>query len=72
MTENRVASVFYWSEFLVTDLEINSRRYQIFSEVVSLERGPLTLVSTTQELLERNSSGSGLERPEYGRGDPFL
>jgi hypothetical protein len=28
---------------------------------VGLERGPLSLVSTTEELLERNSSGSGLE-----------
>jgi hypothetical protein len=32
-----------------------SRRYQIFWEVVSLERGPLSLVSTTEELLGRNS-----------------
>jgi hypothetical protein len=29
------------------------RRYQIFSEIVGLERGPLSLVSTTEELLER-------------------
>jgi hypothetical protein len=28
---------------------------------VGLERGPLSLVSTTEELFERNSSGSGLE-----------
>jgi hypothetical protein len=26
-----------------------------------LERGPLSLMSTTEELLERKSSGSGLE-----------
>jgi hypothetical protein len=31
----------------------DSRRYQIFWEVVGLERGPLSLVSTTEELLER-------------------
>jgi hypothetical protein len=31
------------------------------------ERGPLSLVSTTEDLLERKSSGSGLESPEYGR-----
>jgi hypothetical protein len=37
---------------------------------VSLKRGPLSLVSTTEELLERKSSGSGLETREYGRGDP--
>jgi hypothetical protein len=47
----------------------DSRRYQIFWEVVSLERGALSLVSTTDELLGRNSSGSGLENREYGRGD---
>jgi hypothetical protein len=36
---------------------------------VGLERGSLNLVSTTEELLERNSSGSGLKNREYGRGD---
>jgi hypothetical protein len=35
---------------------------------VCLERGPLSLVSTTEELLRRNSSGSGLESREYGLG----
>jgi hypothetical protein len=30
-----------------------SRRYQIFGELVSLERGPLSLVSTIEELLGR-------------------
>jgi hypothetical protein len=34
-----------------------------------LERGTLSLVSTTEELLGRNSSGSGLESREYGRRD---
>jgi hypothetical protein len=37
-----------------------------FSEVVGLVRGPLSLVSTTDELLGRKSSGSGLEIREYG------
>jgi hypothetical protein len=50
----------------------DSRRYQIFWEVVGLVRGPLSLLSTTQELLGRKSSGSGLENREYGRGDPLL
>jgi hypothetical protein len=36
---------------------------------VALERGPLSLVSTTEELLERKSSGSGLENLEYGLRD---
>jgi hypothetical protein len=49
----------------------DSRPYQIFWEVVGLERGPLSLVSTIEELLGRNSSGSGLENREYGRGDPL-
>jgi hypothetical protein len=39
----------------------DSQRYQIFWKVVGLERGPLSLVSTTEELLGRKSSGSGLE-----------
>jgi hypothetical protein len=32
--------------------------------------GPLSLVSTIEELLERKSSGSGLEIREYGRREP--
>jgi hypothetical protein len=48
----------------------DSRRYQIFCEVVGLEQGPLSLMSTTEELLERKSSGSGLENRYYGRRDP--
>jgi hypothetical protein len=39
----------------------DSRRYQILWEVVGLERGALNLVNTTEELLERKSSSSGLE-----------
>jgi hypothetical protein len=38
---------------------------------VGLERGPLSQVSTIEELLGRNSSGPGLENREYGRGDPL-
>jgi hypothetical protein len=49
----------------------DSWRYQIFWEVVGLERGTLSLVSTIEELLGRNSSGSGLENREYGHGDPL-
>jgi hypothetical protein len=41
------------------DPGFDCRRYQIFGEVVSLERGPLSLVSITEELLEWKSSGSG-------------
>jgi hypothetical protein len=37
-------------------------------KIVGLERGPLSLVSTTEELLD---SGSCLEKREYGRRDPW-
>jgi hypothetical protein len=40
----------------------DSRRYQIFWEVVGPERGPLSLVSITEELLGRKSSGSGVAK----------
>jgi hypothetical protein len=62
--------VVYWSEFLATDPEtgFDSRCYLIFW-VVGLERGPLSLVSTTEDLLERKSSGFGLESRDYGRRD---
>jgi hypothetical protein len=39
--------------------KFDSRHYQIFSEVVGLERVPLSLVSITEELLEWKGSGSG-------------
>jgi hypothetical protein len=48
----------------------DSRRYHIFWEVVGLERSPVSLMSTFEELLERKSSDSGLENREYGRRDP--
>jgi hypothetical protein len=38
---------------------------------VGLEQGPLSLMSTTEELLGRNSSGSALENRDYGLGDPL-
>jgi hypothetical protein len=45
----------------------DSRCYQIFWEVVGLERGSLSLVNTIEELLENKSSGSGKEIRDYGR-----
>jgi hypothetical protein len=42
----------------------DSRRYQIILEVLGLERGPLNLVSITEELLEWTSSGSGSRKPK--------
>jgi hypothetical protein len=49
----------------------DSRRYQILWKVVGRDRGPISLVSTSEELLGRKSSGSGLENRDYGRGDPL-
>jgi hypothetical protein len=46
-------------------------RYQIFWEVVGLERGPFSLLNTIEELLGRNSRGSHLENREHGRGEPL-
>jgi hypothetical protein len=34
---------------------------------VGLEGAPLSLVSAIEELLDRKSSGSGLENRDYGR-----
>jgi hypothetical protein len=48
----------------------DSRSYQIFWEVVGLQRGPLSFVSAIEELIERKNSGSGLESQERGCMDP--
>jgi hypothetical protein len=48
----------------------DSRRYQIFWEVLSLERGSLSLVSTIEELLGRKSNGSCLGNRDYCRSYP--
>jgi hypothetical protein len=48
----------------------DSLPHQIFWVVVGLERGPLSLVSTIEELLGRKSSNSGLGNREYGHRDP--
>jgi hypothetical protein len=50
-----------WSGF-------DSRRHHIFWEAVGLEQGPLSLVSTTEEPLDRKSGGSSLESREFGVG----
>jgi hypothetical protein len=65
-----------WSSGQSSRLQIqrfgfDSRRYHIFWEVVGLERGPLSLVSTIEEPLERKISGSGLEGREYGCRGPL-
>jgi hypothetical protein len=42
----------------------DSRPYQIFWEIRGLERGPLSLLRTTEELLEWKSSDYGLENQD--------
>jgi hypothetical protein len=58
----RTASVVWWSEFLATDPEARVRltalpdflkKKKKRKTVVGLERGPLSLVNTTEELLDR-------------------
>jgi hypothetical protein len=53
------------------DPGFDSRRYQIFWEVVGLEQGPLSIVSITEELRECKNSAPGLENRDNGRGDPL-
>jgi hypothetical protein len=47
------ACVVWWSEFLATDPEARVRFPALQKKVTGLERGPLSLVSTTEELLDR-------------------
>jgi hypothetical protein len=49
------ASVVQWSEFLATDPEARVRFPALPEKivVVGLERGPLSLASTTEKLLDR-------------------
>jgi hypothetical protein len=55
---------------VIKRIGFDSRSYQVFWEVVRLERDPLSLVSTTEELLGRQSSGSSQENWDYGRKNP--
>jgi hypothetical protein len=61
-----------WSEFLATDPEVRVRFPALPDFLRSLEWGPLSLLSTIEELLGRKSSGSGLEIREYRNIDPSL
>jgi hypothetical protein len=65
------ACFYYWPDiaYCFFGKTISTVEYQIFWEIVGLERGPLSLVSTTEELLGKRR-GSGLESREYGRRDP--
>jgi hypothetical protein len=51
------ASVVQWSQFLDTDPEARVQFLALPEQnVVGLERGPLSLVSTTEELLDRKET----------------
>jgi hypothetical protein len=56
-----------WSSHQSSWLQI--QRTRDFLEVVGLERGPLSLVNTIEELLGIRSRDSVLGNREYGRGD---
>jgi hypothetical protein len=66
--ENPETASFGQSSWLQIQSSGFDLRCQFFWEV-GLERGPLSLVSTIEEALGRNSSGSGLEIREYGHED---
>jgi hypothetical protein len=53
----------YWPQIQRSGFDF--RRYQILWEVVGLEQGPLTLMSTIEELFEWKSSSSSQETQEY-------
>jgi hypothetical protein len=61
------ASVVYWSEFLATDPKARVRFPALPKKIVGLERGPLSLVSTTEELLDRKVAAPVWKT---GRRDP--
>jgi hypothetical protein len=64
-------TIMYKIRFLATDLEARVRFPALpENKIVGLEQDPLSLASTTEELPEIKSSGSGLENRDYGRGDP--
>jgi hypothetical protein len=70
-----VLNYFMFSSSLISSVSFDScyavkpqdREYFLMAGVL---RGPLSLVSTTEELLGRKSSGSGLEIRDHCRRDP--
>jgi hypothetical protein len=53
-----------------SDVRVRFPALPDFLRSIGSGRGPLSLVSTTEELLGRKSRGSDLENREYGRRDP--
>jgi hypothetical protein len=73
-------SVLYWpplssslqgSWLQMQRFGFEARYYQIFLEVVGLERCPLSFLSKIKEVFGGKNSGSGLERRECGSRDPL-
>jgi hypothetical protein len=63
------ASVLWRSEFQKSGFDY--RPYPFFWEVLGLEQGPLNIVSTIEELLERKKVRAPVyENREFGRRDP--
>jgi hypothetical protein len=71
MYENIIQSVSFKVLFNVLYMWLDWDLGAVKRQAVGQEQGPLSLVSTNEELLGRNSSGSGLENREYGRRDPL-
>jgi hypothetical protein len=53
-----IAMNFSWGRKFASEIMFEASRFS--EKQRGLERGPLSLVRTTEELLERKSSGSGL------------
>jgi hypothetical protein len=58
----------YWLQIHRSGFD--SQSYQIFWEVVGLERSSLSLGSRNEKMLERENSGSGVESRKYDRRYP--
>jgi hypothetical protein len=50
-------------------IDTSARGLTYHNPEICYERGPLSLVSTIEELLERKCSGSGLENRDYCHKD---
>jgi hypothetical protein len=64
MRNQKTASQSSWLQ--IQRSRFHSRPCQIFWDLVGLERGPLSLLSTIEALLGRESNGSGLENRDCG------
>jgi hypothetical protein len=66
------ASVVQWSEFMATNTGVPGSIHgvaRIFRATVSLERGPLSLVTNLRSYLEEIVGAPGLENRSYDRRD---